>query len=148
GGRQGGGGRARTHRGAAGLRGAAPAAAERSERRSVCPLDRGSGWRLAHRRLPVTRMPSVRIEDLRACLAAAFGALGLDEGGADELAGLLIDSELRGHRDHGVAALGLLSRLYKEGVLNPRPEVRVVSETGGALLLDGDRGCGPGPPMR
>ncbi len=93
-------------------------------------------------------MHRVRIADLRACLAGAFGALSLDETGADELAGLLIDSELRGHRDHGVAALGLLSRLYGDGVLNPRPEVRVISETDGALLLDGDRGCGPGAPMR
>jgi LDH2 family malate/lactate/ureidoglycolate dehydrogenase len=93
-------------------------------------------------------MPELRIEDLRACLAGAFAALGLDARGADELAGLLIDSELRGHRDHGVAALGLLMRLYRDGALNPRPEVRVLSETEGALLLDGDRGCGPGAPMR
>jgi LDH2 family malate/lactate/ureidoglycolate dehydrogenase len=93
-------------------------------------------------------MHRVRIADLRACLAGAFGALRLDESGADELAGLLVDSELRGHRDHGVVALGLLMRLYREGTLNPRPDVRVVSETDGALLLDGDRGCGPGPPMR
>jgi LDH2 family malate/lactate/ureidoglycolate dehydrogenase len=93
-------------------------------------------------------MHRVRIDDLRACLAGAFGALGLDETGADELAGLLIDSELRGHRDHGAVALGLLMRLYRDGVLNPRPDVRVLSETDGALLLDGDRGCGPGPPMR
>jgi LDH2 family malate/lactate/ureidoglycolate dehydrogenase len=90
----------------------------------------------------------VRIDDLRACLARAFGALGLDHDGADALAGLLVDSELRGHGDHGTAALGLLMRLYREGALNPRPDVRVVSETDGALLLDGDRGCGPGPPMR
>jgi LDH2 family malate/lactate/ureidoglycolate dehydrogenase len=93
-------------------------------------------------------MHRVRIDDLRACVAGAFGALGLDEDGAEDLAGLLIDSELRGHRDHGVAALGLLIRLYRDGELNPRPEVRVVSETDGALLLEGDRGCGPGAPMR
>ena len=93
-------------------------------------------------------MPAVRIEDLRRCLAGAFGALGLDDEGADDLAGLLVDSELRGHRDHGVAALGLLIRLYQDGALNPRPSVRVLHETDGALLIDGDRGCGPGAPMR
>src|SRR3954464_8282322 len=93
-------------------------------------------------------MHRVRIGDLRACLAGAFGALGLDETGADELAGLLIDSELRGHGDHGVAVLGLLIRLYGDGVLNPRPQVRVLSETEGALLLDGDRGGRPAPPLR
>ena len=40
----------------------------------------------------------------------------------------------RGHRDHGIAALGLLTELYREGKLNPRPHVRVLRETDGALL--------------
>ena len=40
------------------------------------------------------------------------------------MAGLLVDSELRGHRDHGVAALGLLTTLYRRRrSLNPRPDV-------------------------
>ena len=30
--------------------------------------------------------------------------------------------------------------LYGDGELNPRPRVRVLRETAGALLLDGDRG--------
>lgn len=90
----------------------------------------------------------VRIDDLRRCLARAFERLELGAENARELAGLLVDSELRGHPDHGTAALGLLTRLYRDGSLNPRPQVRVLRETDGALLLDGDRGCGPGAPMR
>jgi LDH2 family malate/lactate/ureidoglycolate dehydrogenase len=90
----------------------------------------------------------VRIEELRRRLAGAFERLGLVAGEADALAGLLVDSELRGHSDHGVAALGLLTRLYRDGELNPRPEVRVLRETEGALVLDGDRGCGPAAPER
>ena len=93
-------------------------------------------------------MKLVKIDDLRRCLAGAFERLGLGPEDADGLAGLLVDSELRGHHDHGIAALGLLIRLYSDGALNPRPSVRVVSETDGALLLDGDRGCGPGAPMQ
>ena len=92
-------------------------------------------------------MTRVRIDDLRRCLAGAFERLDLPPDDADALAGLLIDSELRGHPDHGVAALGLLNELYTGGKLNPRPRVRVLRETEGALLVDGDRGCGPGPPM-
>jgi LDH2 family malate/lactate/ureidoglycolate dehydrogenase len=91
-------------------------------------------------------MNLVRIPDLRRCLAGAFERLGLGAEDADGLAGLLMDSELRGHRDHGVAALGLLTRLYSDGSLNPRPQVRVLQESDGALLVDGDRGCGPGAP--
>ena len=59
-----------------------------------------------------------------------------------------MESELRGHPDHGVAALGVLAGFYRDGNLNPRPQVRVLHETEGAILLDGDRGCGPGAPTR
>jgi LDH2 family malate/lactate/ureidoglycolate dehydrogenase len=93
-------------------------------------------------------MTLVQIDDLHACVAGALGRLGLDPDEAGALAGLLVDSELRGHPHHGVAALGLLMRLYSDGSLNPRPDVRVLRETDGALLLDGDRGCGPGAPTR
>jgi LDH2 family malate/lactate/ureidoglycolate dehydrogenase len=90
----------------------------------------------------------VRIDELRHCLSGVFERLDLTPEDAGGLAGLLVDSELRGHRDHGIAALGLLTELYSDGRLNPRPHVRVLRETDGALLLDGDRGCGPGAPTR
>jgi LDH2 family malate/lactate/ureidoglycolate dehydrogenase len=90
----------------------------------------------------------VRIDDLRRCLATAFERLELTPADADGLAGLLVDSELRNHPDHGAAALGILATLYRDGKLNPRPRVRVLSETEGAILLDGDRGCGPSAPTR
>jgi LDH2 family malate/lactate/ureidoglycolate dehydrogenase len=93
-------------------------------------------------------MTLVRIDDLHRCLAGAFERLGLTPEDAAGLAGLLVDSELRAHRDHGVVALGLLTDLYHDGRVNPRPRVRVLHETDGALLLDGDRGCGPVAPMR
>jgi LDH2 family malate/lactate/ureidoglycolate dehydrogenase len=90
----------------------------------------------------------VRIDELRRCLAAAFEHLQLTPEDAEGLGGLLVDSELRGHADHGVAALGVLAGFYRDGKLNPRPRVRVLHETDGAILLDGDRGCGPGAPTR
>jgi LDH2 family malate/lactate/ureidoglycolate dehydrogenase len=90
----------------------------------------------------------VRIDDLRRSLAIAFERLHLPHDDAEALGGLLVDSELRGHPDHGVAALGILAAFYRDGNLNPRPRVRVLQETDGALLLDGDRGCGPGAPTR
>jgi LDH2 family malate/lactate/ureidoglycolate dehydrogenase len=90
----------------------------------------------------------VRIDDLRPCVANVFERLQLPCGDSEGLAGLLLDSELRGHADHGVAALGILTTLYRDGKLNPRPRVRVLEETDGAILLDGDRGCGPSAPTR
>ena len=87
----------------------------------------------------------VGIDDLRRCLATAFERLQLTHEDAEGLSGLLVDSELRGHPDHGVAALGVLAGFYRNGTLNPRPRVRVLHETDGAILLDGDR-VGPSHP--
>jgi LDH2 family malate/lactate/ureidoglycolate dehydrogenase len=78
----------------------------------------------------------------------AFEQLGLGTDDAGALAGLLLDSELRGHLDHGVAAIGILADFYREELLNPRPRIRVLEETEGAIRLDGDRGCGPGAPSQ
>jgi LDH2 family malate/lactate/ureidoglycolate dehydrogenase len=100
------------------------------------PDDRSDGVRL------------VRIDELRRCLAIAFERVGLAPEDAEGLGGLLLDSELRGHPGHGVAAIGMLVGLYRDGMLNPRPRVRVLRETDGAILFDGDRGCGPGVPTR
>ena len=90
----------------------------------------------------------VQIDDLRRCLAVAFEHLQLTRENAEGLSALLVDSELRGHPDHGVAALGVLAGFYRDGTLNPRPSVRVLHETDGAILFDGDRGSGPGVPTR
>jgi LDH2 family malate/lactate/ureidoglycolate dehydrogenase len=90
----------------------------------------------------------VRLDDLRRCLATAFERLQLTPEDAEGLSGLLVESELRGHPDHGVAALGVLAGFYRDGTLNPRPRVRVLHETDGAILFDGDRGGGPGAPTR
>jgi LDH2 family malate/lactate/ureidoglycolate dehydrogenase len=90
----------------------------------------------------------VQIDALRHSVAYGFERLDLAPEDADALAGLLVDSELRGHPDHGVAAFGVLSELYRDGQLNPRPQVRVLRETDGALLLEGNRGCGPAAPTR
>ena len=83
-------------------------------------------------------MRLVRIEDLRDCLIAAFETLELPREDAEQVAEVLLDSELRGHESHGVHLLGFLADAYRDG-MNPRPRIRVLRETEGALLLDGDR---------
>ncbi len=78
----------------------------------------------------------VRIDDLRRCLVIVFERLQLSRGDAEGLGGLLVDSELRGHPDQGVAALGVLVGFYRDGTLDPRPRMRVLRETDGAILFD------------
>jgi LDH2 family malate/lactate/ureidoglycolate dehydrogenase len=94
-------------------------------------------------------MRLVRIEDLRHCLIAAFEQLELPHEDAEQVAEGLLDSELRGHESHGVHLLDFLADAYRSG-MNPRPRIRVLRETEGALLLDGDRShvVGAGRAMR
>ena len=80
----------------------------------------------------------VRIEDLRHCLIEALVPLELPRVDAEQVAEVLLDSELRGHESHGVHLLGFLVDAYRGG-MNPRPRIRVLRETEGALLLEGDR---------
>jgi LDH2 family malate/lactate/ureidoglycolate dehydrogenase len=82
-------------------------------------------------------MHVVRNVDLRHCLIAAFERLELPREDAEQVAEVLLDSELRGHESHGVHLLGFLADAYRGG-MNPRPRMRVLRETEGALLLDGD----------
>ena len=82
-------------------------------------------------------MRLVRIEDLRHCLIAAFERLELPPEDAEQVAEVLLDSELRGHESHGVHLLGFLADAYGGG-MNPRPRIRVLRESEGALLLEGD----------
>lgn len=83
-------------------------------------------------------MRLVRIKDLWHCLIAAFERLELPREDAEQVAEVLLDSELRGHESHGVHLLGFLADAYRSG-MNPQPRIRVLRETEGALLLDGDR---------
>ena len=83
-------------------------------------------------------MRLVRIEDLRHCLIAAFERLELPPEDAEQVAEVLLDSELRGHESHGVHLLGFLADAYRSGGMNPRPRIRVLRESEGALLLEGD----------
>jgi LDH2 family malate/lactate/ureidoglycolate dehydrogenase len=84
-------------------------------------------------------MRLVRIKDLRHSLIAAFERLQLLREDAEQVTEVLLDSELRGHESHGVHLLGFLADAYRAGGMNPQPRIRVLRETEGALLLDGDR---------
>jgi LDH2 family malate/lactate/ureidoglycolate dehydrogenase len=87
----------------------------------------------------------VRIDDLRACATDVLSRLGQPDDHAAMVADLLVDSELRGYEDHGVAILGYVPVIGKAISINLRPTIRTVSETDNTLLLDGDHGWGVMP---
>jgi LDH2 family malate/lactate/ureidoglycolate dehydrogenase len=82
----------------------------------------------------------------------AFGAQCLERAGmltdhAEQLARLLVDSDLRGVRSHGTRTLPGYCRSIGNGSVNPRPEFRVLKETDVAIHIDGDGSLGYAPMM-
>ena len=59
---------------------------------------------------------------------------------ADYLADLLATNELRCLYSHGSRQLDHYLESITEGLVNPEPEVRVVSDYGATSVIDGDGG--------
>jgi LDH2 family malate/lactate/ureidoglycolate dehydrogenase len=62
---------------------------------------------------------------------------------ARDVAGCLIKAELRGVDSHGLVRLPVYARRVQKGVVNARPDIRVVPSGSAAALVDGDNGLGP-----
>src|SRR5271170_5808452 len=85
------------------------------------------------------RIPASRLADF---IGRAFVAAGLPSTDAHTLAGLMVEADLRGSDTHGVIRLPLYVRRIRAGGVNPKPNIRVVSDRPSAALLDGDNGMG------
>ncbi len=88
---------------------------------------------------------AVRVDEarLRATTQAIFEAVGVPPEDAALATDVLLLADLRGVESHGVSnMLRVYVRLYREGVLNPRPEWRVVRESPAGANVYADRGLG------
>lgn len=85
------------------------------------------------------RVPPV---NLQAFVRGAAEAAGLPIDKAERLSSLLTDNDARGIFSHGTQQIATYARLMQGGVLNNRPEPRIVRETAASLLIDGDGGLG------
>ena len=83
-----------------------------------------------------------RADDLRVYATRLLERAGLGSSATRRVVDNLLDADLRGVRSHGLAFLGFLVGRVQNGGVNPRPQVRVVSDQGAVLLLDADRGPG------
>jgi L-2-hydroxycarboxylate dehydrogenase (NAD+) len=94
----------------------------------------------------MTRMPNdvprVPAERLAAFILRAFTAAGLPAEDARTLANLMVEADLRGSDTHGMIRLPLYVRRIRVGGVNPKPDIRVVSDRPSAALIDGDNGMG------
>ncbi|MCA9822063.1 MAG: Ldh family oxidoreductase [Dehalococcoidia bacterium] len=94
--------------------------------------------------MPETR-PRYAASDLREFTAATFRHFGLGTDDAAVAAEVLVDADLQGIESHGIAHLpwhfGYVPGL-KQGVVNPRPQVKVERESPVAATWDADGGLG------
>ena len=71
-----------------------------------------------------------------------FAAVPLPAADADLVAGLLVDTELRGVVSHGVVQVERYVRAFVDGTANPDPDIRVLREGPTTAALAGDGGLG------
>ncbi len=80
---------------------------------------------------------------LRTTVTALFEKVGLSPEDAAEGADVLVSTDLRGVESHGVSnMLRVYLQNYRQGVVNPKPQWRIVRESPGTATIDGDRGLG------
>ena len=92
----------------------------------------------------------VRVQEdrLLAFATACFERAGLEFDHAALISRLLVNSDLRGVRSHGTRALNGYCRVFEQGNLNPRPDIRTLHQTPTAVVLDGDSTLGYLPTVR
>ena len=82
-------------------------------------------------------------ESLRETVTAVFRKMGLDHEDAAIGADVLVSADLRGIETHGVSIrVSSYVKQYRDGILNPNPDWRIVRESPGTAAIDGDRGLG------
>jgi ureidoglycolate dehydrogenase (NAD+) len=79
---------------------------------------------------------------LRAFSASLLQAEGFAPDHAAQTADLLVWANLRGADSHGVLRIPRYVEMVELGIINPKPELRFVSEFGATAVLDADRAPG------
>ena len=75
--------------------------------------------------------------------AKVLQKVGVPEEDAERTARMLVAADLRGIDSHGVSHLGpLYIKRIKEGLINPKPQIKMVSHAQAIAVVDGDRGLG------
>ena len=90
----------------------------------------------------VEHSPVVQAEPLVIFCQRAFQAVGVPHEDAVITADVLVAANLRGIDSHGVARLRRYVDGLRQGVMRPRPEVKILHQTPLAALVDGGGGLG------
>ncbi len=87
--------------------------------------------------------PRVSAEALGDFYRRAFEAVELPPEDAATVARVLLAADTKGIDSHGAPLARGYATRARTGLINPRPRIRVVAESPGTLVLDGDNGAGP-----
>ncbi len=71
-----------------------------------------------------------------------FLQMNCSSSNAEKASDVLLAADLRGVDSHGVARLSSYVRLWENGRIKARPEIRLVHETPSTAVIDGDSGLG------
>jgi len=82
------------------------------------------------------------IEALREFCARVFMHFRVPKDQATQAADVLAAADLRGIDSHGVARMSSYVGVLSEGLINPKPEIKIVRSTPSTATIDGDNGLG------
>jgi LDH2 family malate/lactate/ureidoglycolate dehydrogenase len=85
----------------------------------------------------------VHADELKRLVGGIFARKGMAEAHAAIVADVLVWANLRGTDSHGVSRVPRYLEMIEAGELNPRPAIRIETETPASLLIDADRAAGP-----
>jgi ureidoglycolate dehydrogenase (NAD+) len=85
----------------------------------------------------------VGAEALKQFAKDVFVRTGMSAAHAATVADVLVWADLRGVGSHGVTRVPRYVEWIEAGVLNPRPDIRVSTETAASVLIDAGRAAGP-----
>jgi LDH2 family malate/lactate/ureidoglycolate dehydrogenase len=86
--------------------------------------------------------PSIEITKLVEFITRALAAAGIPPEDAKQVAALMAEADARGGDAHGVFRLPQYVKQIQNGAVNPRPDIRIVSNQPGTALVDGGNALG------
>jgi LDH2 family malate/lactate/ureidoglycolate dehydrogenase len=84
----------------------------------------------------------ITADALTARIAALFRAVGVPEAAARDVAGILVDADLRGVHSHGCRLAPSYLEDLRRGAATTQPNIRIVQDDGNTFIVDGDAGLG------
>jgi len=89
--------------------------------------------------MPELHMP---VEKLKNFMSACFRAVHVPEKDITIIVDVLIRSDLRGIESHGIGRLKMYIDRIREGIIDPVTRYKVVRDSAGSALIDGQNGMG------